>query len=60
MTNDYVVWLQLTRTYNDEILMFIMNLYSMWLTIYPGCQEMHTTTDLDYLLLRFKILHRIE
>ena len=36
------------------------NLYIIWMARYPGWQEVHTTIDLDFLLLIFKIIHNIE
>ena len=60
MTNPEMGWSQLTRTYNDETIMAIMNLDMMWPNIYPGRKEINMTTDLDFLVLSFKILYKIE
>ena len=59
MSNPLSGWFQFTYIYNDETVMMIMNLYITYLTRCSGFQEIHTTTDLEFLVLRYKILHKI-
>ena len=59
MTNPVIGWFHLMRTYNEDTVMTITDLESMWLTTYSGWKEMHTTTDSDFLVLSFKIPNNI-
>ena len=48
----------LTRTYDDDKLMMISNLYILLLTRYSDLQELHMNMYLDLLVLSFKIMHK--
>ena len=60
MTNPGKGWFQLTQTYNDKAGMNIIKVDIMFLNIYTGWKEMNMTTDLEFLVLNFKILHKFE
>ena len=60
MTNPGVGWSQLMRAYNDDTVITITNLEIMWLTRYPGWQEVCMTEYLEFLVLSFNIPNNIE
>ena len=60
MTNPVTLWSQLIHTYIDETLITITNLDHIWMTRYPPWKELTMATNVDILVLSFKILNNCE